>query len=79
MFWSEFDIVDRAANFDNLPDAFRRAYFASIYDNTLNEIHESLCHPEISGFYHFCTNEKFAQFNGSHTHSGKSMQNMFKN
>ena len=49
----DFDIVYRAGKFNSVPDALSRAYFARVYDNTLNEIHESLCHPGISRFYHF--------------------------
>ena len=55
MLLSEFDfeIVYRAGKFNNAPDALSRAYCASMYDNTLTEIHESLCHPGITRFYHF--------------------------
>ena len=55
MLLSEFDfeIVYRAGKFCNAPDALSQAYFASMYDNELTEIHESLCHPGITRFYHF--------------------------
>ena len=55
MLLSEFDfeIVYRAGKFNNAPDALSRAYCASMYDNTLTEIHKSLCHPGITRFYHF--------------------------
>ena len=46
-------IVYRVSKFNCVPDALSRAYCASVYDNTLNEIHESLCHSGISRFYHF--------------------------
>ena len=49
----DFDIVYSAGKFNCVPDALSRAYCASVYDNTLNEIHESLCHSGISRFYHF--------------------------
>ena len=50
---SDFEIVYRAGKFNNLPDALSRAYCARVYDKTLIEIHESLCHPRVTRFYHF--------------------------
>ena len=49
----DFDIMYRAGEFNNVSDALSRAYYASVCDNTLYEIHEPLCHQVISCFYHF--------------------------
>ena len=55
----DFEIVYRAGKLNHVPDALSRVFCASIHDNTLHEIHESLCHPGITRFYHFCACEKF--------------------
>ena len=49
----DFDIIYRAGKLNTAPEALSRAYCASIYDNTLNNIHAALCHPGIIRSYHF--------------------------
>ena len=49
----DFEIVYRAGKYNNVPDVLSRAYCASVYDKTLIKIHESLCHPGVTHFYHF--------------------------
>ena len=36
-----------------VPNAFSRAFCANIYDNTLHELHELLCHPGVTRLFHF--------------------------
>ena len=50
---SDFDIVYRTGKLNHVPDALSRASCASMHDNTLQEIHNSLCHPSITRLHHF--------------------------
>ena len=49
----DFDIVYRTGKLNHVPDALSRAYCASMHDNTLQEIHNFLCHPGITRLQHF--------------------------
>ena len=49
----EYDIVYRPGKYNIAADTFSRAYCASMNENTLYKIHESLCHPGITRFNHF--------------------------
>ena len=42
-----------------VPDALSRAFCANIYDNTLRELHESLCHSGVTRLHHFVCVKKF--------------------
>ena len=41
----DFDIVYRSGKQNSVTDALSRAYVANIYESTLRQLHESLCHP----------------------------------
>lgn len=49
----DFDIVYRSGKLNSASDALSRSYIANIHDNTLRQLHESLCHPGVTRFYHF--------------------------
>ena len=56
---SEFDfnnIVYRSGKIYSVPDELSRAFCASIHDNTLRELHDSLCHPGVTRLRVECTN-----------------------
>ena len=53
---SEFDfnnIVYRSGKMNSVPDELWRAFCASIHDNTLRELHDSLRHPGVTRLNNF--------------------------
>ena len=48
-----FNIVYRSGKMNSVPDALSRAFCASIHDNTLRELDDSLCHPGVTRLNHF--------------------------
>ena len=49
----DFDIIYRSGKMNCVPDALSRAFCANIYDNTLRELHKSLCHPGVTRLLYF--------------------------
>ena len=49
----DYDIVYRAGKLNTAPDALSRTFCSAVQDNTLEEIHEALCHPGVTRFYHY--------------------------
>ena len=48
-----FNIFYRSGKMNSVSDALSRAFCASIHDNTLRELHDSLCHSEVTRLNHF--------------------------
>ena len=53
LFCFSFDIVYRPGKDNNPPDPLSRATCAAATDESLYKLHESLCHPGVTGLNHF--------------------------
>jgi len=49
----DFDIAYRSGKLNAAPDALSRVYCAAMRENTLYNIHVSLCHPGITRLNHY--------------------------
>ena len=49
----KYDIVYHPGRDNKGPDTFTRMFCASVNDSSLQELHNSLCHPGVTRMYHF--------------------------
>ena len=54
----KYDIVYRPGKDNKEADTFTRMFCAAVNANTLQDLHNSLCHPEITRMMHFISSRR---------------------